>query len=519
MKQHKIIIPIFSLLTASTMLTSCDSFFDIKPESELVSEDFWLTKSDVESSVAACYRAMMEPDVMEQIIVWGEVRSDNVLRGINPSTDISNILKANVDATNGFTRWGSFYNTINFCNTVIENAPNVMEKDPNFKQSELHAYLAEAKALRALCYFYLVRTFNKVPFITEPYIDTNRPFNVAQTDGDEIIQKLLEDLKPIANQAKAVYSTTSNTKGHFTQKAIWTLMADMYLWENNYDKCIEYCNKVLDTKTNPLQLESSSSYNKNVFGLGNSKESIFELQFSTESPDYIVNEMYNTTGGRNSSNHLSALEFKRFNTFIDQNSDSRFNDAMFGSTSSTTIPIKKYVAYRNESTTASVTANDYVNNANTQNWIFYRLSDIYLMKAEALVERNNGDDLQEAINMVSRTYDRANPSKGSETLQLSNYNSQDAMRNLVFDERQREFLFEGKRYFDLLRRAKREGTVQNILSTYLMRKYATVDQSTVQARIANINSLYMPINKDELKLNPLLEQNSFYKTSDGIVKN
>lgn len=93
------------------------------------------------------------------------------------------------------------------------------------------------------------------------------------------------------------------------------------------------------------------------------------------------------------------------------------------------------------------------------------------------------------------------------------------MRNLVFDERQREFLFEGKRYFDLLRRAKREGTVQNILSTYLMRKYATVDQATVQARIANINSLYMPINKDELKLNPLLKQNPFYKTSDGITKN
>lgn len=518
MKQHQIIIPLFSLLTASTVLTSCDSFFDIKPESELVSEDFWLSKSDVESSVAACYRALMEPDVMERFIVWGEVRSDNVLRGSNPSTDISNILNANVDATNGYTRWGCFYNAINFCNTVIENAPGVMEKDPNFKQSELHAYVAEAKALRALCYFYLVRTFDKVPFITEAYVDTSRPFNVPQSDGDEIISKLLADLEPVASQAKAVYSTTSNTKGHITQKAIWTLMADMYLWENNYDKCIEYCNKVLNTVTNPLQLETTTTYNRNVFGLGNSKESIFELQFSSDSPDYIVNEMYGTTGGRNSSNHLSALDFATFNTFIDRNSDTRFNDALFGSTNATTIPIKKYVAYRNESTTSTVSANDYVNNANTQNWIIYRLSDVYLMKAEALTERNAAGDLEEALNMVSKTYDRANPSKGSNSLQLSNYNSQDAMRNLVFDERQREFLFEGKRYFDIMRRARRDGGVQNILSNYLARKYATVDQATVQSRIANINSLYMPINKDELKLNPLLEQNPFYKTSDGIVK-
>lgn len=105
MKQHKIIIPLFSLIVAIPSLTSCDSFFDIKPQSELTGKDFWQSKSDVESSVAACYRALQEPDVMERFIVWGEVRSDNVLRGTNTSESISNLLNANVDATNGYTSW------------------------------------------------------------------------------------------------------------------------------------------------------------------------------------------------------------------------------------------------------------------------------------------------------------------------------------------------------------------------------------------------------------------------------
>lgn len=519
MKQHRIIIPLFCLMAATLSLTSCDSFFDIKPQSELTGEDFWQSKSDVESSVAACYRALQEPDVMERFIVWGEVRSDNVLRGTNTNESISNLLNANVDATNGYTSWGSIYTAINYCNTVIANAPTVMERDPNFKQSELRAYLAEAKALRALCYFYLVRTFKDVPFITEPYVGTNRPFQEPQTDGDEIIKTLTQELEGIALQAKATYNNTSNTKGHITQKAIWTLLADMYLWINDYEHCISNCDKVLNTSTNPLQLETASAYNQDVFGTGNSKESIFELQFNTDTPNYVLNEMYNTTGGRNSYNHLSSLEFSKYNTFIDRNSDNRFNDALYGSSSSTTIPIKKYVAYRKENSTSNVAASDYIANANTQNWIFYRLSDIYLMKAEALVERNQEDDLQQAIDLVSKSYDRANPSKGNGSLQLSSYNSQTAMRNLVFDERQREFLFEGKRYFDLLRRARREGTTQNIVSNYLMRKYATQDQATIQSRLATINALYMPINKDELKLNQLLNQNPFYVTSSGIEKN
>ena len=93
------------------------------------------------------------------------------------------------------------------------------------------------------------------------------------------------------------------------------------------------------------------------------------------------------------------------------------------------------------------------------------------------------------------------------------------MRNLVFDERQREFLFEGKRYFDILRRVRRHGDLNNIVSTYLLRKYESQDQATVMTRLNTLNALYLPVNRDELKVNKLLKQNPFYATTGDIDRN
>lgn len=521
-KRERVTTLSLTLLTVllAFALTSCDDWFDIKPETELVEEDFWKSKSDVESAVSSCYRAMEEPSFMERLIVWSEVRSDNVLKGTSLTNDMSDILNATLDASNGYTSWEPFYTVINYCNTVLEKAPGVRDLDPNFKEGELRSYIAEAKTLRALCYFYLVRTFKDVPYITTAYTDDTRNFSVPQTDGDALVDSLILDLESISdNYAKSVYSTTSATKGRVTAKCLWTLLADLYLWRNNYDKCIDYCNRVLETSTNALSLESSTDYNRLVFGTGNSKESIFELQFDNETPDYVVNEMYGTTGGRYSYNQLSSLDFSKYDLFIDRNSDLRYKDHLYVGGSSQIIPIKKYVSYRKENTSGSVTAGDYVTNANTQHWIFYRLSDVYLMKAEALVERNQGTDLTEALELVGKTYDRANPSAGSGSLSASDYSSQSQMRELVFNERQREFLFEGKRYYDLLRRIRREDNLGSIVSTYLMRKYNSQDQATVTTRLSSLNALYMPINENELKMNKLLKQNPFYEKSSDIEQN
>ena len=94
------------------------------------------------------------------------------------------------------------------------------------------------------------------------------------------------------------------------------------------------------------------------------------------------------------------------------------------------------------------------------------------------------------------------------------------MRNLVFEERQREFLFEGKRYYDIIRRINRDRSqFRNIVNTYLVPKYSSLDQSTVTSKLSEMNALYMPIKDTELRSNKLLRQNPFYKVSSSIEKN
>lgn len=505
--------------TCST-LTSCDDFFELRPTNEMVLDEFWQTESDVLSVTGSCYRAMQQPGFMQRLIVWSEFRSDNIILGNNVGTDLLYIGNLNILPSNGYAYWGDFYNVINLCNTVEHFAPQVCDKDPNFTPQQLRAYIAEVKAIRAFCYFTLVRTFRDVPLITEPTVDDTQVFQREQSDPDELIDFLIDDLKAVANDAVDSWTNTEYTKGRFTRAAINALLADMCLWRNRYSECITYCNSVIDDPANILTLVGSNAYNRNVFVNGNSSESILELQFSRNNiPNYTVCEFYGTSGGHSGWGHQQMMAYDFTTTQLFSTTDIRGIDSFYSSSSLAAFPIKKYLAYRNEIHTTNVRESDYMSvDGGISNWILYRLPDVMLMKAEALVEL--GDNLEEAFGIVTAIYDRANPEAGSNSLNYSSYNTQDRMRNLVFDERQRELLFEGKRYFDILRRINRDRTqFRNIVNTYLIPKYSSLDQSTVSSKLSEINALYMPIKDSELRSNKLLKQNPFYKVSSSIEKN
>lgn len=501
-------------------LTSCNDFFELKPTNEMVLDEFWMSESDVLSVTGACYRAMEEPGFMQRLMVWSEFRSDNVILGNNVGTDLNYIGTLNILPSNGYAYWGDFYNVINLCNTVEHFAPEVCDRDPNFTTEQLKAYIAEVKTIRAFCYFTLVRTFRDVPLVIEPTIDDTQEFQCAQSDPDELIDFLIEDLMAVENDAVSTYGNTEYTKGRVTKAALRTLIADMCLWRNRYADCVRYCDLVMNDASNMLSLVGSSQYNRSVFVNGNSSESIFELQFNRSNiPNYTLCEFYGTSGGHSGWGHQQMMAFNFTETSLFGETDLRAADFFYHHSSLAAFPIMKYLAYRNEQTTTGIVLSDYLTvDGGNSNWIIYRLPEVMLMKAEALVEQNI--QLEEAFNLVSTVFYRANPDAEAGTLSYSNYSSQDRMRDLVFDERQREFLFEGKRYFDLLRRIQRDRSqFSNIVSTYLLPKYSSLDQSTVTSKLSELNALYMPIKDTELQSNKLLVQNPFYKVSSSIEKN
>ena len=179
--------------------------------------------------------------------------------------------------------------------------------------------------------------------------------------------------------------------------------------------------------------------------------------------------------------------------------------------------IFKYAGSRRTETTAGVSTYFYA--SNSPNWIVYRLSDILLLKAEALVQLNrNQEDLDEALALVNQTYLRSNPTEVETPLLIDTYADATAMQSLVLRERQRELMFEGKRWFDLMRLARRTDSPAELLEI-VTRKFSG-NNSLVTSKMSVMDALYMPISQSELDANPSLVQNEFYElTGSSTVKN
>lgn len=193
---------------------------------------------------------------------------------------------------------------------MIQNAPMVRERDADFTEEDLNHYLAEAKGIRAFCYFTLARTFKDIPYMETPYVDDTQRFQVEQTSFENVLDTLISDLKTVEDVAVSDYGDTeAYNRGRITQKAIWALVADMSLWRGNYRQCVDYCNKILTTATNPLSLLPADTYFNTVFGpaRGNSDESIWELQFDPNTTNGAVSTFYGSSN--NLSPLLSSLDF------------------------------------------------------------------------------------------------------------------------------------------------------------------------------------------------------------------
>ena len=123
----KISIIVLSLLLIIGF-TSCNDWLDLRPESEIILDEFWKSESDVDAVLAACYRGLTEDAVVYRMIVWGELRSDNIVEGSgfpNERKDIGKILDGELLSTNGYSSWASYYTVINYCNTLLYYAPFV----------------------------------------------------------------------------------------------------------------------------------------------------------------------------------------------------------------------------------------------------------------------------------------------------------------------------------------------------------------------------------------------------------
>jgi hypothetical protein len=131
------------------------------------------------------------------------------------------------------------------------------------------------------------------------------------------------------------------------------------------------------------------------------------------------------------------------------------------------------------------------------------------MKAEALIQLETNPT--EAVDLINTVYIRSNTKEGEKDLMADNYTSKLKLNELYTRERQRELMFEGKRWFDLMRLARRVDSPAPLLS-YVTKKFSG-GSSLQSTKMSVMDALYLPVHTDELKANSALVQNEFYKVT------
>lgn len=572
---------ICAVCLAGTM-AGCADFLEIKPQSEIIAEDFWNEKADVDAVIAGCYAGLESDAAIRRMMMWGEFRSENVMAGSGSGDDLdlTNVFKENITAKNAYTSWDIFYRVINRCNTVIKYAPEVAAIDPGYTNSELKATIAEATALRALCYFYLIRTFRNVPYVTDAITDDDQEVEIAATDFYTVLNRLITDLESIKGDAIARYpeNKTNYQTGRITRDAINAMLCEMYLWNKDYTNCINRAEDVIASKKaydeennkktgtistssdrlNGYPLEDNaistgyfgSAFN-NIFVTGGSKETIFELVFDNTEAGYSM--LSNSAAGLwygNSnvvqgrvapSNYVLEDKAKETSRGVFADENKKMDARMYYNFSSSYECIYKMV-YRGcminaTGTTPSVASSAKYNYAKinnvehwytSSNWIIYRLSDIMLLEAEAICQQMQEGSTAEIVaynqplirkifNLVNAVNKRSVCQTNlTDTLVLNLNATKSQMETLTLRERQRELMFEGKRWYDLVRRSLRDGNTQELISAVGHRDGPNAQ--LMQNFFGNASkwewAIFWPYNYDETVVNKKLVQNPAF--GDGM---
>lgn len=487
---------------AAGCLTAC-SFLDVDLPDNLVKNDYWQSKEQVKAALTGIYTSLHNN--LTQLIEWGDLRSEICNYGTKGNLgDLVELVNQDISTANSLNNWATVYQSINWINSFLKNARSTMAKDPTITEEEMASWESEAYALRALYYFYLVRTFKDVPIILEAYeSDTQTPY--AAPAGEKIVLDTIEaDLRRASAHAPENFTDPLENYGRITQNATNAIWADVKLWRGDYDGCLALCEK-LDHIYGDKLVKGTDWYS--IFSQGNSSESIFEYQYlnnkGISSP--LFNLYYNGTNNILRGNYEYLME--RLGQLLPSEIDGyELSDTVriLQATISPTGEIVKYLL----STPYAMPLQYRGIDSRDANFIFYRYKEILLIEAEAWGLKEKYD---EAIGCINKIRTATNLPLIENT---SDYGEGETFFQNLLDERMAELGYEGKHWFSQIRMARNSGFESLVIernaqaAQYIL---TNVKPQTMRARLLEPESWFLPYYKTEVEKNPLLNQKTYYE--------
>lgn len=404
-------------------MTSCgDSFFDLEPASSVTIDKVYKTASDYNVAVIGCYAKLQSQ--VNFYTECCEYRSDNLSLGAPTAgtQDRYDIDHFTEKPSNGIlsSYWANFNNNVYRCNLLLDQIDGA-----NFAENLKKQYKGEAMFIRALNYFNMYRIWGGVP-ATKHVVSAAEALKVARYSDEQMFDLIAGDLKEIVDNNYLPETYSSADMGRATSGAAKALLGKVYLTFHKWTEAKD----ILSQLIGKYQLVSPIAQVFNVDNKNNN-EIIFAVHFNKEIEGEGHSYWYNLTNASDDTNQTSSL----LNTF--PTGDTRKDLITYVQVEKTVRLMNKF--YDTKSPTFKTVGNDQ---------ILLRYADVLLMYAEALNEiQYDASEGSLALKYLNAVRQRA----GIANLTAKQLPSQEKFRKGILVERQREFPYEGQRWFDLVR--------------------------------------------------------------------
>ena len=408
---------------ATLLMTSCgDSFFDLEPASSVTIDKVYKTASDYNVAVIGCYAKLQSQ--VNFYTECCEYRSDNLSLGAPTAgtQDRYDIDHFTEKPSNGIlsSYWANFNNNVYRCNLLLDQIDGA-----NFAENLKKQYKGEAMFIRALNYFNMYRIWGGVP-ATKHVVSAAEALKVARYSDEQMFDLIAGDLKEIVDNNYLPETYSSADMSRATSGAAKALLGKVYLTFHKWTEAKD----ILSQLIGKYQLVSPIAQ---VFDVDNknNNEIIFAVHFNKEIEGEGHSYWYNLTNASDDTNQTSSL----LNTF--PTGDARKDLITYVQVEKTVRLMNKF--YDTKSPTFKTVGNDQ---------ILLRYADVLLMYAEALNEiQYDASEGSLALKYLNAVRQRA----GISNLTAKQLPTQEKFRKGILVERQREFPYEGQRWFDLVR--------------------------------------------------------------------
>lgn len=499
-------------LGATVCLSACKKeFLQQNNPNAVTVENYFKTENDVSLAVNGAYQALRSSNTIgENSGLFTDERSDDTGRNDNQSNagEPFQFNDFSVLPSNSFlkTHWLALYNSIARSNVILSNIDKVSFSNPATKAN----YIAEAKFLRAIMYFELVRKWGPVPLVTKQLVTTEEVTAATfRAPEAEVYNQIVADLKDGLSSTLPNFQPTAGI-GRASKAAINAYLGKVYLTmaatlTNNQAENLANANTCLLAAYNMKTFGNLSEIPYvDVFDVNKKttcKELIFQIANKQGDVNYSSSIAANNQAKGETINSLKVSTGIGGNVTLDLINEYEASDLRkdFSVKYANDPIVKDWFITKFRDASSLATANGYGGN----DWILMRYADVILMLAEVNMLQGNDAAAIQYLDMV-RT--RA----GMPNYALSKTNAAYAaafptLKLAILHERRVEFAFEHQRWFDLIR---------NFTATELAAYLKAKPQSSFGiAKLANVTTKdrFFPIPFDEVKLDPVkMYQNPGY---------